>query len=214
MAEQCEQLMAHLDDAIDVTLLSAPVRLGKRYLPLSRTKVTLSPAHPEAQLERSMHRQWSQPGCAAEGCWERIVAFQVNLPNKRAAEGWGEIDLLGIAPDGLPVVIELKQADSNETPAAILVQAAADGVALQKGWWKLRSEWRERAGVRRPLPAALRPCQLVGAAPEEYWGRWTLAAKEASALATLRAAFTERGLPSTLAALSRDDAGSHVARVV
>ena len=80
------------------------------------------------------------------------MAFQVSLAAKRAAEGRGEIDLLGVAEDGLPVVIELKRGDSTEPPAALLVQAAAYGIALQRAWWFLRKEWLQKVRHPEPIP--------------------------------------------------------------
>jgi hypothetical protein len=64
-------------------------------------------------------------------------------------KGWGEIDLLGIAADGLPVVIEIEKRDSTETPASVLVQAAAYGLALQRAWWFLRGDWIKQGDRRK-----------------------------------------------------------------
>jgi len=143
MEAQCKQLAAVLDEAIAATFAAAPDR-RRPYL-IDRTKVVEPKEGRESQLERSIYAQWSRVACApAVGCWERIVAFQVNLPAKRESEGWGEIDLLGMAEDGLPVVIELKRGKSSEPPAALLIQAAAYGIALQRAWWFLRAEWIRR----------------------------------------------------------------------
>jgi len=69
-------------------------------------------------IEESAHLPIPEADCTpATGCRERIVAFQVNLPAKRDAEGWGEIDLLGVGTDGLPIVIESKRGKSKEPPA-------------------------------------------------------------------------------------------------
>lgn len=62
MAEQCDQLVARLDDAIAATFKAAPVR-ERPYL-VARTKVTLNPGGREARLERALHAQWSKEGCA------------------------------------------------------------------------------------------------------------------------------------------------------
>jgi len=115
---------------------------------------------------RSLHQQWSGATCTpAEGCWQRIAGFQVNLPGKRGDKGWGEIDLLGVAADGLPIVIELKHGSSKEPPPALLAQAAAYAIALQKAWGILRGEWGETVWSQTVLPTALHPARIVCAAP-------------------------------------------------
>lgn len=196
LAEQCLELAEQLDQTIHATFKAAPVRV-RPYIAI-RTKVTENPAHREAQLERALHRQWSTLKCqAATGCWERLVAFQVNLPDKKKAEGWGEIDLLGVAPDGLPVVVELKKDMSQEPPANLLVQAAAYGLVLQKAWWTFRGEWMTHTAPRIPLPTALDPCRLACAAPAGYWASWKLDDNTRSALSILRRAFELRGLTTT-----------------
>jgi hypothetical protein len=213
MTEQSEHLVAVLDEAISATFAAAPDR-RRPYL-IDRTKVVDPKEGREAHLERSLHAQWSKAGCTpAAGCWERIVAFQVNLPAKRDAEGWGEIDLLGMAEDGLPVVIELKRGKSKEPPAALLIQAAAYAIALQRAWWFLREEWLRVVGPSKPIPTALLPCRLVCAAPEEYWQSWQLTPREDGALTSLRQAFTSRGLPSVFVAVGTTAAGEHSARAV
>jgi hypothetical protein len=213
MAEQCEQLVAVFDEAISATFAAAPDR-RRPYL-IDRTKVSDPKQGLEAHLERSLHAQWSRADCApATGCWERIVAFQVNLPAKRDSEGWGEIDLLGVAEDGLPIVIELKRGKSKEPPAALLVQAAAYAIALQRAWWFLREEWLRRVQPSKPIPTALLPCRLVCAAPEEYWQQWQLTPREDKALTSLREAFASRGLPSVFASVGATAAGDHSASAV
>jgi hypothetical protein len=208
MAEQCEQLVAVLDEAISATFAAAPDR-RRPYL-IDRTRI----AHPkeglEAHLERSLYAQWSEANCSpAIGCWDKIAAFQVSLAAKRQAEGWGEIDLLGIAPDGLPVVIELKRDKSTEPPAALLVQSAAYGIALQRAWWFLREEWLQKTKPSKPIPTALQPCRLVCAAPDAYWESWVLSSREMNALLALRDGLGTRGLPSVFASLGTTTTGEH-----
>jgi hypothetical protein len=207
MAEQCEQLVGCLDEAIAATFKAAPVRERRPYL-VMRTQVTLNPAGKEARLERALHAQWSKEGCSpVEGCWERLIAFQVNLPNKRDEENrdWGEIDLLGVGVDGLPVVIELKDGESDEPPPRVLVQAAAYALALQKAWPTFRAEWLAVVRPDRPMPTALHPAQILCVAAEAYWTKWQLASRERTALNRLRDALRERGLPSAFVGLTEGE---------
>src|SRR4051812_34024006 len=104
MGEQCEFLLAHLDEVIHHTFRFAPVRNRPYLVDHANAR---RPEHPEGQLERALHAQWVGECEPAVGCWDRLVAFQVNLPNERSDEGWGEIDLLGMNTARLPVVIEL-----------------------------------------------------------------------------------------------------------
>ena len=208
MAVQCEQLVEVLDQAISATFTAAPDR-RRPYL-VNRTIVAAPKEGSEAHLERGIHEQWSKRDCTpAVGCWQSIVAFQVNLPARRDSEGWGEIDLLGVAEDGLPVVIELKRGKSKEPPAALLVQAAAYAIALQRAWWFLREEWLRRVRPSKPIPTALQPCRLVCAAPEQYWQRWQLSPYDVKALMSLREALASRGLPSVFAVVGVTATGEH-----
>ena len=208
MGEQCESLLAHLDEAIDHTLRLAPVRERPYLVSHESAK---HPIHAEGRLERALHGQWVAPQCEpAVGCWQRIIAFQVNLPNERD-DHWGEIDLLGVDNAGLPVVIELKQADATDTPAALLVQGAAYGLVLQKAWSTFRAEWRNylrtELGLQPTLPTALHPVSIVCVAPSAYWDEWvgdtprakTVRPAAWEAVCRLREALAERGLKATFA---------------
>ena len=218
MAEQCDQLTATLDAAIEATFRDAPVR-RRRYL-VDRTGMERSPAGEEARLEWAMYRQWASSSCEpVEDCWTRIINFQVNLPAKRDDDNrdWGEIDLLGVAEDGLPVLIELKNGSSTEPPPRLVVQAAAYGLVLQKAWHFLRAEWIQeiaKHGITSPVPTALLPCRLVCAAPPEYWNVWSSDEKMRDALQRLRCAFAVRGLPSVFASVTGTAPGSIVVRSV
>ena len=127
MGKQCNQLRTCLLKAIHCTIERAPVRRND-YIKI-RDKNARMPALPEARLERELYRRWHESECKLSGCWRTIVSYQVNLPDeKHQREPWGEIDLLGVGKDSLPVVVELKQGNSTETPAGILVQAAVPSV--------------------------------------------------------------------------------------
>ncbi len=89
---------------------------------------------------------------------------------------------MGVASDGLPVVIELKKGASSEPPANLLVQAAAYGLALCKAWPTFRSEWTAKTNPVGPLPSELATCHLACAAPAEYWESWRLDSKQRAAL--------------------------------
>src|SRR4051794_1554879 len=73
MREQCEFVLAHVDEVIHHTFRLAPVRLGRRYL-MDHSAATPSPKHREAKLERALHAQWAGACEPAAGCWDRLVA--------------------------------------------------------------------------------------------------------------------------------------------
>lgn len=209
MGEQCLDLLPLLNDAIRRTFEVAPVR-QLPYLPTRPfDPPAKEPQNPEARLERRLYRQWASGHSPAGEFWQRMACYQVNLPNSRDDTDWGEIDLLAVSASGLPVVVELKAGNSNETPAAILVQAAAYGIALKKAWTRFRAEWQQEIGRRFPgllvsTPALLEPCELVCAAPEEYWKEWlgkrprarAVRPGSGGALRELQDALAGRGLPS------------------
>jgi hypothetical protein len=122
--------------------------------------------------------------------------------------------LLGVGTDRLPIVIELQRGKSKEPPAALLIQAAAYGIALQRAWWFLREEWLRLVRPPKPIGTALLPCSLVCAAPEEYWQQWRLTPREDKAITSLREAFSTRGLPSQFVAIGTTAASDHAIRFV
>ena len=142
MGKQCNQLRSCLTKAIDCTIERAPVRRNK-YLSM-RNQNARMPASPEGKLERELYSRWHESECDLAGCWRTLVSYQVNLPDERhQKEPWGEIDLLGIGKDNLPVVVELKQANSAETLPGFLFRRQPMEFAIQKAWpERLRAEWK------------------------------------------------------------------------
>jgi len=213
LAEQCEELLGGLDRAISATVECAPVRRNSGYL-VDRDGGAPSAKSTEALWERAMWARFRDPRTSptVPGAWYRLVTYQVPLQNTRADVGWGDVDLIGVSHQGLPVVVELKRPDAHDvTPAEMLVQAAAYGLALRKAWTEgFARQWYEvvsaRYGFRAPPSIGAAPVvHLVGAAPTEYWQNWigdTSKARQVSAdawsqVSALVAALGERGLPAT-----------------
>ena len=110
------------------------------------------------------------------------MAFQMPLFSKRQKSGWGCVDLVGISPKNLPVIIELKAGQSKESPLRMLLEAASYAIALRKIWSTpaaassacFRDEWCEAlndAGIESADVKAdpLAVCTIVCLAPEAYW---------------------------------------------
>jgi hypothetical protein len=212
LAQQCTSLTNCLTDALAATATAAPVRENP-YI-IDRPKPRGSLAHDEARWEEALFWQWKDPGPGRAAPWQRLLTYQVNLPNKQAADDWGEIDLLGVSTQQLPVIVELKAPRSAESPAQMLIQATAYAVALQKAWATcFRHEWdRSVTHGAVLLPEELRRCELVCAAPSEYWERWTgdtsraRAVKPAAwaAFGDLRNALESNGFPSIFLRLGHE----------
>jgi hypothetical protein len=173
--QQAEQILANLDNLVENTNNKAPIRTKDFCLNrVADPELT----HEEDKWERAMYRKW---GPAPEGSGEyvsvckRIQAYQYPLQASFKDKRWGEIDLLGIGTNFLPVPNELKKCQTNESPLRMLVEVAAYGFAIRKVWPKLRNHWVEavRWIGRLPsqFPATLDRVTLIGVAPEDYWFR-------------------------------------------
>lgn len=218
-AGQCDALRAGLDSAIAATEAAAPVRTRKYFRELSSQDLKpRAPAHPEARWEEALYHQWKGGNCdGVPDAWKRIVHYQVMLRDENAKDaGWGEVDLLGMSNEGVPVVIELKGPTASDTPASMLVQAAAYAIALRKAWRcapLFRKEWNETTreyGLGLDSEFDPRCWPLVCAAPAEYWVNWVgdsakarrVSEEDRAALRQLVSAFSERGLPATFVKLT------------
>lgn len=211
LAKQCAELTDCLADALAATMEIAPLREGKAYI--HDREAPRDTRASEATWEDALFRQCKAPVAGGYAPWKRLLTYQVSLQNQKDTDSdWGEIDLLGVSEQGLPVVVELKAPGSNESPAQMLVQATAYAIALQKAWPKcLRGEWAKSIGVdEQGLPPELSMCEIVGAAPSEYWEKWTgdtttaRAVKEGTwaAIDDLRKALARSGYPSVFVRLN------------
>jgi hypothetical protein len=210
MAQQCDDLLYLLDAAIASTMNAAPIRMQGYF---NRVRVKRMPRRPEARWEQSMWEQWSVLRCnSVPGAWYRIAYYQLNLPDSRKTESWGEIDLVGVSHHGLPVVVELKAPHADDPPATLLVQAAAYALVLKKAWPVIAPEWTalvRKYGFDLSFSSSLSMCPLVCAAPGNYWNEWigetprarTVSKTAWTSFMRLVLAFAERGLPTTFVQL-------------
>ena len=173
--QQIADVLENLNGLVNNTRNNAPKREGDFCLErVTDPKLT----HEEVKWERAMYGKWG-PGPVASGEYvsvcPRIQAFQTPLQASRKDRCWGDIDLLGIGADFLPVPNELKRRDSRDSPLRMLVQVAAYGFAVLEAWPNLRGEWvkASRRFVEAPLefPPKLERLSLVGVAPKKYWLR-------------------------------------------
>jgi hypothetical protein len=169
--EQTEDILLNLGNLVKNTIDEAPVRT--KDFCLDRT-TDPQLRYEEDKWEREMYRKWGPRGSGEYvSVCKRIQAYQYPLRDSRKDKCWGNIDLLGIGTDFLPVPNELKKQKTNESPLRMLVEAAAYGFAIRKVWPKLRDHWVEAVrwfgGSPSQFPATLDRVTLVGVAPDEYW---------------------------------------------
>lgn len=177
--EWTEYILSKLDNLVQNTIDKAPTREGRFCLDRRANHPPLT--HEEDKWERAMYDKWGPEGSGeyVPVC-KRIQTYQYPLQAYRTASQpapnntcWGEIDLLGIGRDFLPVPIELKKRETNESPLRILVEVAAYGFAIRKVWPELRHHWIEAVrwfgGSPSQFPATLDRVTLVGVAPDKYW---------------------------------------------
>jgi len=97
--------------------------------------------------------------------------------DKSVNSQWGNIDLVGCSPKGLPVIVELKIASSNETPLRIFIEGLAYAIGIQEMWTKktFRNAWKDELGDGFPkgqrLQRSLKEITIVALAPDAYWNK-------------------------------------------
>jgi len=173
--QQTERILLSLDNLIKNTIEKAPERERNFCLNRVRVKDNLELKHEEDKWERAMYNKWSPRGSDEfVSICKRIQTYQYPLQQHgNPLPSWGEVDLLGIGSDSLPVPIELKKRAAVESPLRMLVEMAAYGFAIRKVWPKLKDCWMSAiqglGESRSQLPETLDKVTLIGVAPEEYW---------------------------------------------
>lgn len=169
--EQTEDILSNLDDLVRNTIKNAPMRTDDFCLNrMTNPRLT----NEEDKWERGMHEKWGPKGSGeyVPVC-KRIQTYQYPLRGSLNDKYWGEIDLLGIGTDFLPVPNELKKREAKESPLRMLVQVAAYGIAIRKVWRNLREHWVEALswfeGSPPQFPSTLDRVTLVCVAPDDYW---------------------------------------------
>jgi hypothetical protein len=179
---QTKDILSNLDDLVENTIEKAPTRTKDFCL----NRVTNRPldqlTDEEDKWERQMYEKWGPKG-SGEYVFvcKRIQTYQYPLrkplqkplQNSPKDKYWGNIDLLGIGTDFLPVPNELKRREANESPLRMLVEVAAYGIAIRKVWPNLREHWVKALswfeGSPSQFPTTLDKVTLVCVAPNEYW---------------------------------------------
>jgi hypothetical protein len=200
------QITEHLDRIIQKTYDPAPVREENYKLSLIHGKEPTERT-PERLLERRLFDQWDQCRLTRQeeflpSVCRCFVGYQVPLANEESDKIWGKIDLLGVSPQWLPVVVELKQEKAKDSPLKMLVEAAKYAIALRKAWQEgcLSERWHDALKRARLNSAYPLEVPLLCAAPTTYWDniskkRWGTRDKAGEAIGHLVAQMAKRGLP-------------------
>jgi len=176
MAEQSEDILQHFDRLAQNTYNAAPRRDGAYRL--HRGPGSRLPALEESKWEEAMYRRWSVTSGLGTSLYlpvcPHIQTYQFPLKYSHGDKSWGEIDLLGVSPEFLPVPNELKKRASSDSPLRMLIEVAAYGFALHEVWPLLRADWEQcmerRFGHCPEMPVDLDDkIRLIGVAPAEYW---------------------------------------------
>jgi len=169
-------LLANFDAAVKATQSAAPVRSAAKPYKLHR------PEEPRKLRSRKL-------GGMPESFWERgvwesrkvfkgnphgvpfddIQSYQVMLRATNKDKEWGEIDLVGVSRNGLPVIIELKS-EPSQCLLFAMIEVMSYGIAVRKAWENgtLRAQWKTARG-NVVVPENLGQLDLVCAAPADYW---------------------------------------------
>lgn len=179
MKQHSEKLIELFDVIIEQTYSAAPKRVqGYKLDRAERRNPVLQQR--ERLLEKAIWKQWqyedvlNNKKSICPNLCHYIQTFQMPLQGQRTDKSWGKIDLVGVTEDGLPVVLELKREDSDETPLRMLVEGLAYAVAVRRAWNEgcLRQEWVNvvtNRSNRFVAPETLLNVPIIGIAPNKYW---------------------------------------------
>lgn len=180
--EQARFLVKHLDPLLEATANVAPVRQPGHGYPLNRDvpvrRLNKSPKTRDRWMEKHWEEasflKWrgSDTGLESSVVFRRLVAYQVMLRETNEDKGWGEIDLLGMDRQSLPVVVELKS-KPGETLLRAITEAVAYGVAIKKAWnaepSQFREDWKSAVDPQVCDRKKITNIHSVIAAPTSYW---------------------------------------------
>ena len=223
MASATESVVENLEAILEATRYAVHRRsrsqgfqLGASDTRLSPDQLGVSKARPgeirpseETFLEFAVLEGYRERRPKSGMPWEVLVGRQVPLMAKKASEGWGSIDLLGLDSVGRPVVVELKKASSPETPLRALLEAAAYAISVEANWTVLSDEIHRIGPSNHPAESPS-PVGIVVAAPDRYWrdwDRWSVTGRGVppgtrACIRDTAAALTQAGIPPTFVELT------------
>jgi len=178
MKEQSEAVCEHLANLVRNTEAEAPIRDQDKTYRLSR-QLRKMPQLEERRLEAAIWKRWGptvttkQEEFLPDVC-RYIQTFQMPLYAYKTQKHWKAVDLVGVSPKGLPVIMELKKGGSAEPPLRMLVEAAAYGIAIRTAWnnGHLARDWRTEVKsmiLPENREMDLQTITLVCLAPAGYW---------------------------------------------
>ena len=184
MEQHSTHLLNHINVMLEQTYAMSPKRKASYKLDRGEGKRPTE-SQRERLLEKAIWRKWrraaglagdhSQECLLTEQC-THIQTYQMPLQDRRSDKSWGKIDLVGVSPTGMPVVLELKKDDAGDTPLRILVEGLAYAVAVRRAWNEgtLREQWLQQmipTPFANEIPTALLTVPVIGIAPSSFWNQ-------------------------------------------
>jgi hypothetical protein len=188
MDDECSSLLKYLNVQIERTYNAAPSRVA-RVNAKNLYKLKRKPTEARKRLgtlQRDFSGGWEDisEDHLEFAIWEQfqskdfefccsIQTYQMPLKSKNNDKGWGRIDLVGVTADErLPVVIELKKENADDTLHRMLLEAFAYAIAVRKAWndggRQLAMEW---CGIHAIEDRILERVPIICVAPRGFWNR-------------------------------------------
>ena len=213
--ENVSSILNWFDIAFENTLLTVPRRTpethGADCFRLTPRPDTDFGAHSEeeAKLERSLIQRWPALSTQSllQGRSRGFQSYQIPIFANRQAEDWGYVDLIGVSPDVLPQIWEIKRGGSKDSPFHLVLQMIAYGIAIRHLWNRgaFRKEWI-RVQPSSSENEMIREIQLFGIAPSAYWTearrKWLKTTRQKELFRGLTDRIAKAGFPVVFVELS------------
>lgn len=184
MEQHSQALLDTLNVTLEITYARAPVgRQAKGQTYELQRKEGPVPLVRERLLEQLIWKGWNFQAFSlhekpffGDVC-RFIRTFQMPLRGTMKDSSYGDkIDLVGVTPDNLPVVIELKAENATDTPLELLVEGLKYACAVRKAWNEsvLRAEWADamkKDGLLQKPAQILLKVPVILLAPSIFWQR-------------------------------------------
>jgi len=186
LGQYAESITNNLQQILEKT--KHAVQIGRDDFRLDRpASEFISDKQEERLWEQQLFLQWGKKKRSPiQGAWERLIAFQVPLFDQQKKDGWGYIDLVGVTPNGIPAIVELKKnpksspegiTKASETPLRMVLEATAYAVAIRENWSNIKPQFEKRLKllkIDKTIPDSLVKAKIpvVAAAPAAFWIDW------------------------------------------
>lgn len=197
MKADASRITKHLAAYVKLTEAAVQMRTNRSWASKNRLNSAGMKDRGERYLESRIAEQWSASNQKdfLPGVCRYVAAYQVALMDRRKADEWGKVDLLGVGFEQEPVVLELKKAKSNDSPLAALIEGLGYAIALRKNWDYYRTQLQPQRDAAWHAVTKTTDVPVVVIAPAQYWKRvrksqkCLVASEELASLAAALATF-------------------------